>query len=348
VHRDLEAAQGDSTMTTTFMDVYREIGNLEEFQKQYRFNESHSLSLKGPVYRSWKPTDRSPNSANLSKYSTLDILNRCISITEIHSLVTVRQVYYVLVSSQDIYNNDNEYKRVVRILRNARLAGLINFESIVDDTREAEKTSSWNNTEEFLLAALRQYRSNWWRDQDYYVEVWLEKRALRRIFLPITNSYDVYLCTGGGYQSWSEIYKASERLNSNRDKKQVLLYFGDLDPSGKDMPRDIKDRLSLLGNNPVMREVALTKQDIVKYELPRNPAKKWDARNKWYKEKYCIDYAVELDALPPEVLKGKIRSAIEEYCDLPKLVRKSMKDESQKMFWQRRIEGDGTNQDIDE
>jgi hypothetical protein len=52
-----------------------------------------------------------------------------------------------------------------RILRNGRLAGLINFDRIIDDTRGAEKTPSWKSIEEILFAAVNQFRSDWWRDQ---------------------------------------------------------------------------------------------------------------------------------------------------------------------------------------
>ncbi len=101
-------------------------------------------------------------------------------------------------------------------------------------------TPSWESIEDILNAAIDQFRSFWWRDQPYHVEVWLEKRALRRIFYPITNGYDVYLCTGGGYQSWSEVWAARARFLARKGSDLKILYFGDLDPSGKDMPRDIR------------------------------------------------------------------------------------------------------------
>jgi hypothetical protein len=233
-----------------------------------------------------------------------------------------------------IYNNINEYRRIVRILKKGRLAGLIPFNSIVDDTREAEKTPSWHSMEEILLAASRQYRSDRWRDQRYYVDVWLEKRALRRIFYPITNFHDVYLCLGGGYQSWSEIWQTRMRYIDNIDKEWIILYFGDLDPSGKDISRDIRKRFKTLGLDAKIIEVALIKEDIEKYNLPRNPTKKKDSRTPWYIKKFGINYAVELDALPPAILREKITSAIKEYCDFNILTRHIVEDNLQRVQWE--------------
>jgi len=321
--------------------VFRELGDLNEFERQVEIVSSLGLDIVGPVYRSWKPSDRISktvyNSSKLNDVSTLDILLQAQSIIKQYMMVTVRQIYYILVSRQLVYNNLNEYRRIVRVMRNSRLAGLIGFDSIIDDTREAEKTPSWNSVEDILLAAVDQYRSNWWRDQPCYVEVWLEKRALRRIFYPITNSYDVYLCTGGGYQSWSEVWEGRARFFARKGLNGKILYFGDCDPSGKDMPRDIRDRFKVLGLDIDVLEVALKKEDIMKYNLPKNPTKKKDSRQTWYVKKFSIDYAVELDALPPEILREKIQRAIEDHCDLNLLMRNKRGDCLLSKMWRERI-----------
>jgi len=321
--------------------VFKELGDINEFERQIKIGDSLGLNIIGPVYRSWHPSNslskRVVTSIKLKNISTLDLLLQSQSIISQYEMVTVRQVYYILVSRQTINNNLNEYRRVIRVLKNGRLAGLIKFDSIIDDTREAEKTPSWESIEDILNAAIDQFRSFWWRDQPYHVEVWLEKRALRRIFYPITNGYDVYLCTGGGYQSWSEVWAARARFLARKGSDLKILYFGDLDPSGKDMPRDIRDRFKTLGFNVDVIEVALTKNDIMEYDLPTNPSKKKDSRQDWYTNKYGINYAVELDALPPKILSEKIRDAIEAECDLDLLWTKKVNDNIRREFWRKRI-----------
>jgi hypothetical protein len=322
-------------------EVFRELGRVEEFEKQLDICDRLCLSIIGPVYKSWKPTENITktviDSPKLKPVSTLDLLKESTALIQSHGMVTVRQVYYLLVSMQIINNNRNEYRRVVNVIKNGRLAGLITFDSIVDDTRKAEKTPSWGSMDEIINVAINQFRSNWWRDQPRYVEVWLEKRALRRIFYPITNSNDVYLCTGGGYQSWAEVWEARKRFYSRIGGDLVILYFGDLDPSGKDMPRDIRRRFETLGFDVDLMEVALTREDISVYGLPRNPTKRMDSRHEWYRDKYGIGYGVELDALPPEVLRGKIKQAIEEYCDMDKLMEAGIRDAAVKSLWRNMI-----------
>jgi len=322
--------------------VFRELGDILAYEKQIAIGASLGLKINGPVYKSWEPSSkldkRVINNNKLKETTTLELLLKSQSIILQYVLVTVRQVYYVLVSRQDIYNTKNEYRRVIRILKNGRLAGLINFDSIIDDTREAEKTPSWQSIKKILSAAVNQYRSDWWRDQPRYVEVWLEKRALRRILYPITNGYDVNLVTGGGYQSWSQVWAAKARFLARKGLKLKILYFGDLDPSGKDMPRDIRERFKTLGIDVDIIEVALTKDDILEYNLPKNPTKKKDTRKAWYIKKYGINYAVELDALPPEILREKVKTAIEEHCDLDLLRRNRIQDNIQKDLWKQQID----------
>ena len=297
------------------------------------------MEIVGPVYKAWNPqrkvSRRLLNSNKLKHISTYEILMEVLRFVKRYKVVTVRQIYYGLVSQQIINNNKSEYNRVVRIIKRARLAGLLEFDKIIDDTREAQKTPSWDSIEDIINVAIDQYRSNWWVNQDYYVEVWLEKRALSRIFYPITDLYDVYLCVGGGYQSWSEIWEAKKRFEEVGDKPIIILYFGDLDPSGKDMPRDIKERFQTLGIDIRVEEVALTRDDIEQYNLPRNPTKPGDTRKKWYIEKYDITYGVELDALPPDVLRNKIGTAILRYCDVDLLIENMRKDEEDKERWRK-------------
>jgi len=322
-------------------DFIKEIGDLNEFERQREICQEQGLTIIGPVYKSWKPQakvgGRTLNSPNLKPVSRLEILKETIRFLETHSSVTVRQIYYHLVSIQLINNNKAEYLRIVDNTKKGRLAGLLPFDKIIDDTREAQKTPSWNNIKTIIQAAISQYRSDWWIDQDNYVEVWLEKRSLSRIFYPITNYYDVNLCVGGGYQSWSEVWEAKGRFLRREGKRLVILYFGDLDPSGKDMPRDIKERLETIGIDVEVKEIALTKEDIEEYNLPRNPTKATDTRNRAYREKYGITWGVELDALPPDVLRQKIRDSISDNCDVDGVLSKRQEDESEKDYWLDKI-----------
>lgn len=120
----------------------------------------------------------------------------------------------------------------------------------------------------------------------------------------------------------------------------MILYFGDLDPSGKDIPRDLKDRFKTLKIPVTIKEIALTQKDIQQYNLPRNPAKKsingkkGDPRYSWYYNKYGITYGVELDALPPNILQTKGEEAIRNHIkDQAKFISRKQKDRDDKDRW---------------
>lgn len=253
---------------------------------------------------------------------TLAIIQKANQIiSEYEMPLTVRQIYYRFVAEQLIPNNLNSYKSLANKLANGRKAGLIDYESIVDRTRQPIKDNSWSSPKNFFNTVKKAYKRNLLADQDLYLEVWCEKDALAGVIEPITNKYDINLQVGRGYPSLSAIYQASKRMKdgfvgNEKRKRIVMLYLGDFDPSGIDIERDIGNRLQNIFSILVdVQRVALTKQDIEEHELPPSPAKRSDSRSRGFIASYG-DISVELDALPPNVLVRKIEKAIKQNIDL--------------------------------
>lgn len=303
---------------STFHEDY---GNLTEFEKQLQVCQALQWPTPFQVFKAWKP-----NNYRGLLFAIRDFVKE-------NKPVTVRQVYYYLVTQQLIESNVKNYHVIVRLLTKMRLSGFVSFDWIVDDTRHPEKTPSWNNIKEILLAAVNQYRSDWQVDQPLYVEVWLEKRSLRRIFYSTTNRHDVFLCVGGGYQSLDMIKSAAQRMiqRAKNGQTSVILYFGDMNASGKDIPRDIITRMKMLGVSVQLKEIALTEEQILTYNLPTNPLKKTDKRSRWFQSKYPnAKGSVELDALPPETLRMILKTSLREHLDLEKLQSHYLEDQQQK------------------
>jgi len=109
--------------------------------------------------------------------------------------------------------------------------------------------------------------------------------------------------------------KAVNRLRRYRDKDVTILYLGDYDPSGMDITRDLENRLLRYGANVTVERLALSREQIEKYNLPPMPAKGSDPRY----AKFVADTggadAVELDALEPPVLQQIIRDGINDHID---------------------------------
>jgi hypothetical protein len=134
----------------------------------------------------------------------------------------------------------------------------------------------------------------------------LEKDALSGIFENALDPYGVTLNVGRGYDGWTSIQQAAERyLSCDTECRITVLYFGDFDPSGLDIARSLQDRLAFFDCHPEIVKVALTKEDVVRFNLPPDFTKATDPRRAAFVEKYG-DMAVELDALPPDILEKRL------------------------------------------
>lgn len=230
--------------------------------------------------------------------------------------MTVRQVYYQLVSRQVIENNRGQYQKVSKLLVNARRDGSIPWEWIEDRLRRPRKVAMWQDLADYRGAVLASYRRNVWATQPGYVEAWLEKDALSGIFEDILRPYGVTLSVGRGFDGWSSIHNAALRLRDIPDA--AIVYFGDFDPSGEDMARSLRERLADQGATPEIIKCALTFEDIERYNLPPDFAKTTDTRTKAFVAKYG-NVSVELDALPGNVLRDRLRQEVEARMDLDAL-----------------------------
>lgn len=233
--------------------------------------------------------------------------------------LTLRQCYYQLVARAIIPNNERSYKNTGNLINDARLAGLIDWYAIEDRTRNLRKLSHWDSPKSIIESASYQYRKDIWENQEYYVEVWVEKEALANVVGRVADELDVpYFCCRG-YVSQSEMWSAAQRFRSKQadGKDVVLIHLGDHDPSGIDMSRDIEERLMLFGVDEDMflfRRIALNMEQIEEFAPPPNPAKLTDSRCGAYISKYG-DESWELDALEPKIIHDLITTNVTEFWD---------------------------------
>jgi hypothetical protein len=229
--------------------------------------------------------------------------------------LTLRQLYYQLVTKNIIRNKVTEYKRLGGIVNDARLAGLVDWSAIEDRTRNlATSDHGWDNPADFITP--HAYSKARWDDQPAYVEVWIEKEALAGVFSRVCGELRVPFFACRGYTSQSEMWGAGQRLRekASEGKEIILLHFGDHDPSGIDMTRDIVDRLGLFGADVKVDRLALNWNQIEEYAPPPNPAKESDSRFQAYLQRFG-DESWELDALDPSTLSDLVRESVEQYID---------------------------------
>lgn len=226
-------------------------------------------------------------------------------------VLTLRQLYYQLVSKDIIPNNDREYAKLSNILKKGHMAGIVDWSAIEDRVR-VPKLPYWvRDVQHAIQDTIEQYRVDRMQGQQRNIEIWVEKDALSNVLFRVTSKYHIRLMVNRGYSSISAMYDAHRRLRSG----DVILYFGDHDPSGKDMVRDIRERMEEFGREIDVRPVALTMEQIRRFNPPPNPARITDLRAKWYIREYGRT-SWELDALPPRELIRLAEEAVEELIDL--------------------------------
>jgi len=247
---------------------------------------------------------------------TRQLLKEAGTILRARHPMTVRQVFYQLVSRHVIENTRSQDQTVSNLLVNARKTGAIPWEWIEDRLRRPRTVSMWDGLADFAEAAHHAYRQDVWQTQPGLVEVWLEKDALSGIVEDLLGPYGVALNVGRGYEGWDSIRNAALRYGDG--SHVTVLYLGDLDPSGEDMVRSLKERLGFFDSRPEIVKVCLTLEDVERHQLPPDFTKTSDTRRAQFVKRFG-DIAVELDALPVQVLQEKIQHAVESRMDLAAL-----------------------------
>jgi len=199
----------------------------------------------------------------------------------------------------------------------ARWEKLIPFDTFSDNDRETigETKITETNVEDSVESTkytikywLKNYFKNRWENQKYYPEVFIEKKALQGVFGKPCKNMEVALSPCKGYPSLTFLNDASKRfINAKREGKiPVILYFGDYDPSGEDIPRSIQENLIDLGVKVEVRRISLMEHQVVEWNLPPAPAKTTDSRT----ANWDGLGQVELDAVDPKKLQGLCFDAI--------------------------------------
>lgn len=255
------------------------------------------------------------------------LIYHCVKIIDEYTAagfrLTLRQLYYQLVSANIISNTERSYKNLGNLVSNARLCGQLDWNAIEDRIRRPVINPEFDDLDDLIQGALASYRLPRLDGQSEYVELWVEKDALAGVLQPIVRKYHIVLMVNRGYSSQSAMYEAGKRIDNARDRygcdRATVLYLGDLDPSGEDMVRDIDDRLGMFASGFVrVVKVALTIEQVTEFGLPPNPTKLSDSRAKAFIQEYGRS-SWEVDALPPKVLNNLITEALEGIVDLDKM-----------------------------
>lgn len=246
--------------------------------------------------------------------------------------MTVRQVFYQAVGAGLVDKTEGEYKQtIVRLLTEMRRAGEIPFDWIADNTRWMRKPRTFSSLRSMLELTKETYRRSLWDNQDSYVEIWLEKDALAGVLYRETREWDVPLMVTRGYPSVSYLHSAACSIRE-QGKPAYLYYFGDHDPSGKDITRATEAGLREFAADAeiTFERVAVTEAQIALWHLPTRPTKATDSRRNNFQGE-----SVEVDAIPSAQLRKLVREYIYKHVDMDEYHRVERVEEQEREILDR-------------
>jgi hypothetical protein len=248
--------------------------------------------------------------------ATLDEL--IIEVVEQDYPVSLRGVYYRVVSAGGVDKTEHAYRAVGRRLLELRRQSEIPYDRISDGTRWVVRPQSYDDLKDALTDTANLYRRNLWRAQDVEVHIFTEKDAITGVIEQVTSKWNVPLGVLRGYCSETFAYSMAHAIVASG--KQTYVYqLGDHDPSGVGAWQDFQRKVSgfIPAADVTFERLAVTPEQIFELELPTRPTKNTDTRARNF-----AGGSVEVDAIPAPNLRTIVSDAIEQHID-PAALRKT-------------------------
>jgi len=254
------------------------------------------------------------------KASSFLVAFAVVIVAEIEKPTTVRNILYQLVGSGVLPSTDTKFYDQICYwtLKLRRCGEIVPYTSIVDNMRQTRKPQSWSGLRDFLAEAQELYRLDFWAQMADYVCVVCEKDAVAGTLNSVTYEYDIALHPLRGNVSDTFAYGIAGGWREI-PKPIYVYYFGDHDPKGLDIERDIIKRVTNFSGRQdiIWKRLGVTVDQAVDMELPRIAVKKTENLREKFIAQYG-DWACELEALPSSFKRELLKDAIESHIDKSK------------------------------
>jgi hypothetical protein len=223
--------------------------------------------------------------------------------------VTLRQLFYRLVAAENLPNTRVAYSTLSHVTAEARRAGT--FPALIDRTRDVHRCKNFPSPEEATDWLCRIYRRDRTEGQEVSIYLGVEKAGIVEQLRSWFGDLGIPILALGGYSSQTYIDQVVGDVQ-RQNRTAILIYAGDFDPSGEDIDRDFLARTEVFSE--VVR-VALNGDQVQQYNLPEQMGKTTDSRARGFVERHGRLVQVELDALPPDILRDLFQTAIDLHWD---------------------------------
>lgn len=264
--------------------------------------------------------------------------------------MTLRAFYYQAVSALLVKNTKASYRKVGNILKQLRRADLMPWRAMEDKTRHTSDKRGVSDVSVYIDSDLdgffesAYYGRCYIQDQDNYVEVTVEKDALTTLVEKAAYSFCTRVTVSKGQISATFLEQIAERFDRAIMKGQtpILLHFGDLDPTGVQVPLSIQNGLSEHHSIEVdVQQMALTPEQCYDHDLPQSldAAKAGDPNiDRWY-DRYGDQAPTELDALHPETLMELVKDSLKSVYDMDDFTLQKEKEAEERELLDEMREG---------
>jgi hypothetical protein len=267
-----------------------------------------------------------------AKQPFLEAIQRVIDELEEYWPLSDRRVHYALLNDPPLihakkpdsrYRNDRRsYKTACDLLTRARLAGLIPFDAIGDDTRPVTTWSVYANVGPFIRDQVEDFCRGYWRDlmqnQPNHIEIVGEKLTVEGIVRPVAARFCISYTIGRGYSSLPPRKSMFDRYASSGKAKLVILFLSDHDPEGWDIAETFAKSMrdDFLVRDIAAIKVGLKPEQVRQLRLPPNSnAKRSSSRFKRFAARFG-PAAYELEAVAPATLQSWLDESIRSVIDL--------------------------------
>jgi hypothetical protein len=277
------------------------------------------ISLLGDVTRgktrprgfvTWKP--------RAETLALLDQVKEVLAEYQAYLPLTLRQVFYRLVSAHGFDKTEQAYARLGECLNRARRARLISMAAIRDDGGQRIEPTTFRDAEEFF-----QNMRNWAGDfrldrqegQLTRLVLMCESAGMAPQLASAVKDYGLAVISSGGFESVTEKHRFAAELTQYRHdaiEGIEVLHIGDHDPSGTHLFLALSEDVQAFAEAfdlPVsFTRLAVTPQQIVDLSLATAPPKATDKRA--FSGETC-----QAEAIAPDILVWIVLDAIEARLD---------------------------------
>lgn len=224
--------------------------------------------------------------------------------------VTLRQLFYRLVAAEVLPNTQVAYKTLSARTAEARRDGW--FPALIDRHRVIHRNRAFTGPDAARSWLSRIYRRDRTEMQRVVLYLGVEKSGIVEQLEDWFGDFGIPILALGGYSSQTYVDEIAADVEA-QGRPAALLYAGDFDASGEDIDRDFLARGACF--DEVVR-VALSAEQVAQHNLPAQMGKAGDPRAARFVARHGCLVQVELDALPPDVLRDLYDGAIQRFWDV--------------------------------